>query len=93
MIKWRAKYQVSTKAYSYDLVMDSHTASVMLPALKRERKRVAKLYDKYKDIHDSGEADEKQQTLMMKHGETVRILDRIIETIEPKLNRKEVSHE
>ena len=77
MIKWRAKYQVSTKAYSYELVMDALTAAAMLPALKRELKREAKLYEKYKDIHESGEADEKQQTL-----------GRIIETIEPQLDMK-----
>ena len=88
MIKWRAKYQVSTKQYSYELVMDAITAAATLPALKRERKREAKLYEKYKDIHESGEADEKQQTLMMKHGNAVRTLDMIIETIEPQLNMK-----
>ena len=88
MIKWRAKYQVSTKSYSYELVMDALTAAAMLPALKRERQREAKLYEKYKDIHESGEADEKQQTLMMKHENALRTMDRIIETIEPKLNMK-----
>jgi len=88
MIKWRAKYQVSTKAYSYELVMDALTAAAMLPALKRELKREAKLYEKYKDIHDSGEADEKQQTMMMKHENAMRTLGRIIETIEPQLNMK-----
>lgn len=85
MIKWRAKYQVSTKAYSYELVMDAVTAAAMLPALKHELTRVAKLYEKYKDIHESGEASRTQQTLMVKYGDKMRTLDLIISTIEPKL--------
>lgn len=85
MIKWNAKYQVSTKSYSYELVMDAVTAAAMLPALKRERNRLAKLYEKYKDIHESGEATRTQQTLMVKYGDKLRTLDLIINTIEPKL--------
>lgn len=85
MIKWNAKYQVSTKSYSYDLVMDAGTAIYLLGPLKRELKHVSRLYEKYKDIHESGEATKRQQTMMVKYEDQRRMLDMIISVIEPRL--------
>ena len=85
MIKWRAKFQASTKAYSYELVMDAVTAAYILPALKRERKRVADLYERYKGIHEAGEATRLQQTKMIKHHDHLLALEKIINVIEPQL--------
>lgn len=85
MIKWNAKYQVSTKSYSYDLVMDAEIAIYLLGPLKRELKHVARLYEKYKDIHESGEATKRQQTMMVKYEDQLRMLDMIISVIEPRL--------
>ncbi|MDO3392245.1 hypothetical protein Q3C19_17470 [Bacteroides sp. ET489] len=42
------------------------------------RKNVRMKYEKYKDIHDSGEATDRQNDLMFKYEEQFKLIDKII---------------
>lgn len=42
------------------------------------RKNVRMKYEKYKDIHDSGEATDRQNDLMFKYEEQFKLIEKII---------------
>ncbi len=48
---------------------------VLQSIVKKQRSRVQKLYDKYKDLHESGDATELQQNKMMFYEEELSIID------------------
>lgn len=85
MIIWDKKYSDSLNGYTFELRMDSITAAYLLAPLKRELKRVTNLYEKYKDIHESGDATRRQQTMMVQYHDTMLVLESIIDVIEPTI--------
>lgn len=44
------------------------------------RKDIERKYEKYKDLHESGEATERQQNLMFEYEEKLTLIDRFIKT-------------
>lgn len=46
--------------------------------IQHARRNVRKKYDKYKDIHDSGEATDRQIDLMFKYENQLNLIDNIL---------------
>jgi hypothetical protein len=62
------------------LAFNQDEVKILVEILKgRVRKEVASKYKKYKDIHEGGEATERQCTLMFKYEEQLNLIDKIIE--------------
>ena len=53
-------------------------AKVIAGILERSRKKLQKAYERYQDIHESGEATERQQTKLFELENILRILDQFI---------------
>ena len=61
------------------LALTQHEVGLIKDILKgKTRKDISSKYEKYKDIHESGEATERQCDLMDKYEEQLNFIDRII---------------
>lgn len=88
MIRWDKEWVEKSGYHINVLKMDASMANYILPALKKELKRATRLYEKYQDIQEGGEATRLQQTLLAKYENKMRTLSTIINVIEPQLNMK-----
>lgn len=88
MIRWDREWLPQLGYSTNVLKMDANTANYILPAIKKELKRAACLYEKYKDIQDGGDATPLQQTLLAKYENKMRTLQNIVNVIEPQLDMK-----
>lgn len=62
------------------LAFSQDEVKILIGILKgRVRREVFSRYEKYKDVHESGEATERQIDLMNKYEDQLRLIDRIIE--------------
>lgn len=55
---------------------------ILLPFFKSAYKKIKQKYDKYEDIHEGGEATEKQENLRMKYTDELNGLESILSEIE-----------
>lgn len=46
--------------------------------VQRTRNLVLRKYEKYKDIHESGESTDRQNDLMMKYEEQLKLIDNLL---------------
>lgn len=61
------------------LAINQHEVKLLTKILKgKVRNDVSRKYEKYKDIHEGGEASERQCSLMDKYEEQLNLIDRII---------------
>ncbi len=65
--------------------LDKNDCKTLLKELETIKKKYEKRYDKYYDIQMSGEATEKQQTLLLESEEDLKCIDSIIDDIEKYL--------
>lgn len=62
--------------------LDVYECKLLLPEIKVALKREEKRWQKFKDIHESGMATEKQQDKMWDAEEKVNILNNVMNTVE-----------
>lgn len=60
------------------LTLRPKEAKTVAGVLERSRKKLQKDYERYLDIHESGEATERQQTKLFELEDVLRILDQFI---------------
>lgn len=60
------------------LRLDEQEVRELARILKKPYKENLRKFEKYQDIHDSGEATERQVTILMQIEEKLRLMDRII---------------
>ena len=86
MIRWEKEWQGT---YHINLlVMDESVAKRLIEPLKRELANTRRLYEKYRDIQEGGDATRRQQTMMVKYKDKMTDLETIINVIEPQFNTK-----
>lgn len=71
--------------YETTLCLTAGECNILLPVVKKALSAKEKIFDKYKDIHESGEATERQQNLLMQAEDDVATLRSIIQEIETYL--------
>ncbi|RGO07467.1 hypothetical protein DXB29_19200 [Bacteroides sp. 3_1_33FAA] len=72
----------SNSAYEMTVCMTKKECKTLLPFFRTAYKNIRKKYDRYEDIHEGGEATEKQENLRMKYTEELGDLESIISEIE-----------
>lgn len=60
------------------LALKPNEAKLIAGILERNRKKLQKDYERYLDIHESGEANERQQTKLFEYEEILGIIDQFI---------------
>lgn len=80
-----------TSAHQNTLCLDKEECRVLLPFFKKALEGVVKKYNRYDDIHQSGESTEKQQTLLVEYSNQLERVSGVVEIIEdwlkPKITR------
>lgn len=62
------------------LALNQEEVKILIEILKgRVRKEVLIRYEKYKDIHEGGEATDRQCDLMEKYEEQLKLIDKLID--------------
>lgn len=74
-------------AYETTVCLTREESKMLLPFFRNARKEVKKKYDKYEDIHEGGEATERQENLRIRYKEELDYLDSILEDIETILKQ------
>ncbi len=64
------------------LALTPETAKTIANILKKARRDALKRYDYYKDLHEAGEATERQQTLMLQYESLFELLNNFISMTE-----------
>ena len=82
-------YTKKSKEHAYEttVCLTREESKALLPFFRNARKEVKKKYDKYDDIHESGEATERQENLRARYEEELESLDSILENIETVLKQ------
>lgn len=73
-MKWTFEYGETDQM----LALKPKEAKVIAGILERSRKKLQKDYERYLDIHESGEASERQQTKLFELEDILRILNQFI---------------
>ncbi|WP_321520004.1 hypothetical protein [uncultured Bacteroides sp.] len=68
-------------AYEITVCITKGECKVLLPLLKKACKETKIKFDKYEDIHDSGEATEKQENMRAKYADELESLESILSDI------------
>jgi hypothetical protein len=69
-------------AYETTMCITKEECKVLLPFFKNAHKKVKQKLDRYEDIHESGEATERQENLRMKYTDELGSLESILSDIE-----------
>ena len=72
----------SNSIYEMTVCITKEECKTLLPFFKSAYKKIKQKHDKYEDIHEGGEATEKQENLRMKYTEELGDLESIISEIE-----------
>jgi len=72
----------SNYAYEITVCITKEECKVLLPFLKHAHKKVKQKYDKYQDIHEGGDATERQENMRMKYIDELEGLDSILSAID-----------
>lgn len=65
-------------AYELTLCLTMDEVKILLPAFERELRKAEKMYAKYKDIQEGGEATEAQQNKLMRYENEVNALESVV---------------
>lgn len=69
-------------AYETTVCLTGEECKVLLPFFQMAYKQVKAKYEKYADIHEGGEATEREENLRMKYLEQYERLDSVLSSIE-----------
>lgn len=69
-------------AYEITVCMTKEECKVLLPFFKDAHKKVKQKYDKYEDIHQGGEATERQESMRMRYIDELEGLESILSDID-----------
>ena len=68
----------ATSPWQLTLCLTSEDCKLLLPAFEKRLKEAEKKFEKYHDIHQGGEATEKQQDLMVKYEEEMETMRMVV---------------
>jgi len=73
-----------SSAYPYELTVciNKKECKIMLPFFMKAYKSVKSKYEKYNDIHDGGDATEREDNLLIKYSEQLESLESVISAID-----------
>jgi len=73
-----------SSAYPYEptVCINIKECKIMLPFFMKAYKSVKSKYEKYNDIHDGGDATEREDNLLIKYSEQMQSLESIISAID-----------
>ena len=77
-----AHIEYSPIAHSETLCLVNEDLKVLIPCIKSALNKARKRYEKYRDIHEIGEATERQQTQLIKAEEEEHRLKDILDKAE-----------
>ena len=80
-----AHLEYSNITHEACLVQSKDETKLLLPFIKRCLKKEKKLEEKYRDIHESGEASEREENCWIKHQCSVEVLESLIHESETLL--------
>lgn len=69
-------------AHEITVCITKEECKVLLPFFKNAHKRVKQKHDKYEDIHEGGEATEKQENMRMRYIDELEDLESILSDID-----------
>lgn len=69
-------------AHEITVCITKEECKVLLPFFKNAHKRVKQKHDKYEDIHEGGEATEKQENMRMRYIDELEGLESILSDID-----------
>lgn len=81
-MKWIKDPIELTGYYESMLALNQNDINILRPVLKRALSEYRKIYEKYEDIRQGGEATERQLNLLMKYSEIVSKLECFIKLTE-----------
>lgn len=64
------------------LEMTKEECKILLPFFQKAYKSVKSKYEKYNDIHNGGEATEREENLLMKYSEQLERLESVLSSID-----------
>lgn len=65
-------------AYELTVCMTKEECKILLPFFREAHKKVKQKYNKYQDIHEGGEATERQENTLLKYTEELEHLESIL---------------
>ena len=68
--------------YEITVCMTKEECKILLPFFQKAYKSVKSKYEKYNDIHNGGEATEREETLLMKYSEQLERLESVLSSID-----------
>lgn len=77
-------YTRRSSGYAHEMTVciTKEECKTLLPFFKDAHKKVKRKHDKYEDIHEGGEATERQENLRMKYIDEIGRLESILSDIE-----------
>lgn len=77
----------SNHPYETTVCLTKEECKTLFPFFKKAHKKIKQMYDKYEDIHEGGEATERQESLRTKYEEELGRIESILSNIETILKR------
>ena len=77
--------------YEITVCMTKEECKILLPFFQKAYKSVKSKYEKYNDIHNGGEATEREENLLMKYSEQLERLESVLSS-DRKSTRLNSSH-
>lgn len=68
----------SNHAYEITVCITKEECKILLPFFREAHKKVKQKYNKYQDIHEGGEATERQENMLLKYTEELEHLESIL---------------
>lgn len=68
--------------YEITVCMTKEECKILLPFFQKAYKSVKSKYEKYNDIHNGGEATEREENLLMKYSEQLERLESVLSSID-----------
>ena len=64
--------------WQFTLCLTADECKLLLPLFEKRLKEAEKKFEKYNDIHQGGEATERQEDLMMKYEEEMETMQQVV---------------
>lgn len=77
--------------YEITVCMTKEECKILLPFFQKAYKSVKSKYEKYNDIHNGGEATEREENLLMKYSEQLERLESVLSSIDEILKWTDMS--
>ena len=74
--------QSRNHAYEITVCITKEECKLLLPFFKNAYKKVKQKHDKYEDIHEGGEATERQENMRMKYIDQLESIESILSNID-----------